>query len=180
MAETIILIRRSGNSGSVPPSGTLQFGELALNMTDGGVFYHDTGSDSVELIRAGTASFALNAGDGGDAGTASFLIPVGFTAFKPIQTIANTNPYNVVAPDHTLLIDASSGSAPITVQLPGVALFMSGAAARIIHVIKATGSNDVEILPSGSETVTLDVSASLTDVQQGLTLQPSGSNWWAI
>ena len=58
MTETIILIRRSGISGSVPPSGSLQVGELALNMTDGGVFYHDTGSDSVELIRVGTASFA--------------------------------------------------------------------------------------------------------------------------
>ncbi len=55
---TDILTKRSGISGSVPSSGSLEIGELALNTTDGGLFYHDTGSDSVELIRAGTASFA--------------------------------------------------------------------------------------------------------------------------
>jgi len=71
MSETIILIRRSGISGSVPASGSLQIGELALNTTDGGLFYHDTGSDSVELIRAGTASFALNAASGGAGGPSS-------------------------------------------------------------------------------------------------------------
>jgi len=68
---TTILIKRSGISGSIPISGSLQVGELALNTTDGGLFYHDTGSDSVELIRAGTASFALNAASGGAGGPSS-------------------------------------------------------------------------------------------------------------
>ena len=57
---------------------------------------------------------------------------------------------------------------------------MLDAAAKILNIIKISGSNNVQILPSGSETVQLDPSGTLTDVQQGLTLQPSGSNWWVI
>jgi len=73
MAETIILIRRSGISGSAPSSGSLRVGELALNTTDGGLFYHNTGSDTPELIRAGTASFALNAAvSGGSTDSSSW------------------------------------------------------------------------------------------------------------
>jgi hypothetical protein len=77
MAETIILIRRDNISGSIPPSGSLRLGELALNIEDGGLFYHNSGSDAVRLIRASsslsssyalTSSFALNAGAGGGGG----------------------------------------------------------------------------------------------------------------
>jgi len=74
---TTILLKRSGISGSVPPSGSLQHGELALNTTDGGLFYHDTGSDSVELIRAGTSSYALNAG-GGSSVSASYALTASY------------------------------------------------------------------------------------------------------
>jgi len=78
MADTTILIKRSGISGSIPQSGSLQIGELALNTTDGGVFYHDTGSDSVELIRAGTSSYALNAGGSGPSVSASYALTASY------------------------------------------------------------------------------------------------------
>jgi hypothetical protein len=73
--DTRILHKRSGTSGSVPPSNSLEFGELAVNYGVGdGTVYHKDASGSVKPIRAGsavsasyalTASYAMNGGGGG-------------------------------------------------------------------------------------------------------------------
>ncbi len=69
---TVILIRRSNTSGSIPPSGSLQIGELAVNTADGGLFYHNSSSDAVQLIRASGTAGSGPASSGTGSFTGSF------------------------------------------------------------------------------------------------------------
>lgn len=136
---------------------------------------HALVADSADL-----ATSAVTAITASNADTASFANPSLFTAHRPIKTVVDTNPYDVIFPDATILINASSGTAPIVVQLPGTALFMNGPNAKILTVVKSAGANDVEVVASGTENVTGDPSASLVSQYQSVTLQPSGGTWWAL
>lgn len=51
MTQTTILLRRSNTVGSVPTSGTLALGEVALDMKDGQLYYHNTVVDRPQAIR---------------------------------------------------------------------------------------------------------------------------------
>lgn len=51
MTQTTILLRRSNTAGSVPTSGTLALGEVALDMKDGQLYYHNTVFDIPVPVR---------------------------------------------------------------------------------------------------------------------------------
>ena len=162
MAETVILIRRSNIQGSVPPSGSLKLGELALNIEDGGVFYHDSGSDTPTLIRAGsasfatsasfaeTASFALNAGaggGGGDGGTSSFVTLTFGTAVREIVQLTSsviasasqeTGSINL---GRTFILHRISGSAETRVRIYSSESFRDADTSRAIGT-DPTGEHD--------------------------------------
>ena len=53
MANTVLL-KRSGTANSVPAAGNLSLGELAINYTDGNLFYKD--NNGVVQVIAFTAS----------------------------------------------------------------------------------------------------------------------------
>lgn len=56
----IIKFKRSTTPGSIPGTGSLQYGEIAMNVTDGKVFFRKSGSiDSVETILTTNTSTAI-------------------------------------------------------------------------------------------------------------------------
>ena len=56
----IIKFKRSTTPGSIPETGSLQYGEIAMNVTDGKVFFRKSGSiDSVETILTTNTSTAI-------------------------------------------------------------------------------------------------------------------------
>jgi hypothetical protein len=56
----IIKFKRSTTPGSIPTTGSLQYGEIAMNVTDGKVFFRKSGSiDSVETILTTNTSTAI-------------------------------------------------------------------------------------------------------------------------
>lgn len=164
-------------SGSV--TGTF-IGELEATGTltgtlSGSASFAENASTAVLAVSSVTAITSSN------ANTASFIDPLAFTAPRPVKTVVNTNPYNVLFEDYLLLIDASSGTLPIDVILPDTLVFMKGPAGKQILITKAdAGANNVQVMGSGSQTIIGDATSSLTDQYQGLTLQPSGNVWWVI
>ncbi|KKN02871.1 hypothetical protein LCGC14_1113420, partial [marine sediment metagenome] len=56
-----IFIKRSFQSGTIPAVSEITASELAINLGDGGLYYENVTSGLVELVRAGTASFAHTA-----------------------------------------------------------------------------------------------------------------------
>lgn len=154
--------------------------------------FHGTFSGSATGTLSGSASFAENASTAvlavsavtaitaSNANTASFADPPLFTAARPIKTIENTNPYNVLFQDYVLLIDASSGTLPIDVVLPNTTDFMNGPAGKEVTITKSTGSNNVQLMASGSQNIVGLATATIVDQYEGLTLQPSGNTWWII
>lgn len=148
-------------------------GSLTGTLT-GSASFAENASTAVLAVSAVTAITASN------ANTASFADDSLFTAFRPIKTVEGTNPYDVVFQDYVLLIDATSGTLPIDVQMPNTADFMKGPASKKITIIKSSGSNNVQIMASGTQDIIGFATATLTDRYQGLTLQPSGNVWWVI
>ena len=138
-------------------------------------------ADSASLAAAISGSdVAGTVGSASFASTSSFANSPLFTAPRPIKTIGGTNPYIVLSSDHTVLIDATSGTAAIDVTLPDTADFIFGTNAKVLTVIKSAGANNVQVLASGSQKIVGDATSTLTDLYQGLTLQPSGPTWWVI
>ena len=73
MALITLITRNNNTSGSVPPSGSLVSGELAVNVEDGGLYYHNSGSDTPELVRT-IASQGSGSFSGSFSGSAADLI----------------------------------------------------------------------------------------------------------
>lgn len=86
MTQTTILLRRSSVAGAVPISGTLALGEVALNMRDGQLYYHNMVVDqpipvrpvSRSIVTVITAVLGTNATENGhvDLGKAYTLYQV--------------------------------------------------------------------------------------------------------
>jgi hypothetical protein len=56
----IIKFKRSTTPGSIPETGSLQYGEIAMNVTDGKVFFRKSGSvDSIESLVTTNTSTAI-------------------------------------------------------------------------------------------------------------------------
>jgi hypothetical protein len=56
----IIKFKRSTTPGSIPTTGSLQYGEIAMNVTDGKVFFRKSGSvDSIESLVTTNTSTAI-------------------------------------------------------------------------------------------------------------------------
>jgi len=56
----IIKFKRSTTAGAIPTTGSLQYGEIAMNVTDGKVFFRKSGSvDSIESVVTTNTSTAI-------------------------------------------------------------------------------------------------------------------------
>jgi hypothetical protein len=56
----IIKFKRSTTAGAIPETGSLQYGEIAMNVTDGKVFFRKSGSvDSIESLVTTNTSTAI-------------------------------------------------------------------------------------------------------------------------
>jgi putative ubiquitin-RnfH superfamily antitoxin RatB of RatAB toxin-antitoxin module len=56
----IIKFKRSTTAGAIPETGSLQYGEIAMNVTDGKVFFRKSGSvDSIESVVTTNTSTAI-------------------------------------------------------------------------------------------------------------------------
>ena len=162
-------------------AGTVDSASLAAAISGSDVAGAVVQADSASLAAAISGSdVAGTVGSASFASTSSFANSPLFTAPRPIKTIGGTNPYIVLSSDHTVLIDATSGTAAIDVTLPDTADFIFGTNAKVLTVIKSAGANNVQVLASGSQKIVGDATSTLTDLYQGLTLQPSGPTWWVI
>jgi hypothetical protein len=75
MTQFRIITKNRSDSGSIPPTASLQVGELAVNTGDGGLYYlHNSGtlSGSVQLVRAGRSTSSSFADTSSFATSASF------------------------------------------------------------------------------------------------------------
>ena len=82
MSNQYLKLRRSSVPGKVPASGSIDFGELALNTYDGLVFMKKSGSSGEEVISIGS-------GGGGTINTGSFAT-TGSNRFNGDQTITGS------------------------------------------------------------------------------------------
>jgi hypothetical protein len=70
-----ILHKRSLTQGSVPTTSSLEIGELAINVNDGKLFLHQSGSIANKIVNVGeSASFAATASFVETAQTASYVL----------------------------------------------------------------------------------------------------------
>lgn len=83
MSNQYLKLRRSSVPNKIPDTGSLDFGELALNTYDGLVFMKKSGSAGEEVISIGS-------GGGGTTNTGSFAT-TGSNTFRGTQTITGSN-----------------------------------------------------------------------------------------
>ena len=83
MSNQYLKLRRSSVPNKIPDTGSLDFGELALNTYDGLVFMKKSGSAGEEVISIGS-------GGGGTTNTGSFAT-TGSNTFRGSQTITGSN-----------------------------------------------------------------------------------------
>jgi len=85
MSNQYLKLRRSSVPGKVPDTGSLDFGELALNTYDGLVFMKKSGSLGEEVISIGSVS-----GSGGGTTNTGSLATTGSNRFNGDQTITGS------------------------------------------------------------------------------------------
>lgn len=71
MASTQIILRNSGVTGNTPTPSNMELGELALNYTDGKLFYKNGSGDIVPVFLSPTAA-PENAASPGIAGQIAY------------------------------------------------------------------------------------------------------------
>jgi hypothetical protein len=86
-----ILHKRSLTQGSVPTTASLGVGELAINVNDGKLFLHQSGSIAHQIVNVGeSASFAATASFVQTAQTASYVLQAVSSSFATTAQNANT------------------------------------------------------------------------------------------
>jgi hypothetical protein len=128
---------------------------------------HAEAADSADLATSAVTALTASSAD-----TASFLDPEAYTSPRPIKTVVAV--YDVVPGDFTLVGNSVAGD--VNVRLPDAEIFKG----REINIIKSQAGNFVHVIASGSDTIIGNVTKSLTDQYQALTIQPSGTIWWVI
>jgi hypothetical protein len=123
-----ITLKRSSVANSVPSAVTLEYGELALNYTDGNLFFK-TASNAVALIASTqTANFTGNV-------TANYFLGNGALLTGVITSVANIN-------NGTSNVSVVSSGGNVTVGIGGtgnIAVF-STAGANITGILNVTGN----------------------------------------
>ena len=81
-----VLIKRSSTANSIPVSGNLQAGELAINYTDGNLFYKDN-TNSVQLIASKKLVSVTGNVSGGNVSTVGLISATGNITGGNILTV---------------------------------------------------------------------------------------------
>jgi hypothetical protein len=123
-----IILKRSSVANSVPSAGALEYGELALNYTDGNLFFK-TASNAVSLIASTqTANYSGNV-------TASYFLGNGALLTGVITSVANIN-------NGTSNVSVVSSGGNVTIGIGGtgnIAVF-STTGANITGLLHVTGN----------------------------------------
>ena len=90
---TPIAIYSSSTTTNVPSAANLQQGELAINITDGDLFYKDN-SNVVQVIAKTSATAGTFSGNGAFNGTGQLALPVGTTAQRSALPLGGYIRYN--------------------------------------------------------------------------------------
>lgn len=174
-----ILIKRNDVSGSIPTPGELQDGELALNTVDGGLYYLNSGSGAVALVRTSgsvavsssyalTASFAANAG--GTPATASYAVTSSYAA--------TTSP--IISSSYALTSSYAATTAPIVSSsyalsaswAPGTGAVSASYATTSSYAVTSSFSTSASWAPGGSS---VSASYALTSSYAALAQNVLGS-----
>ena len=90
---TPLAIYSSSTASTAPSAANLQQGELAINVTDGNLFYKDN-SGAVQVIANKNAASGVFAVNGAFNGTGQLLIPVGSTAQRSALPVGGSIRFN--------------------------------------------------------------------------------------
>jgi len=134
MANTILL-KRSDVANSVPAAGNLVPGELALNFTDGNLFFKDSSNEIVLLTSSQFVDVSGNVSGNFILGNGSQL-----TGINAFSTISIAGQSNVVADSISDTLTFAAGS--------GIALLTD--AANDVITIATVGTGDSIFLTGGS------------------------------
>jgi hypothetical protein len=126
-----ILIKRSAVANSVPASGNLQAGELAINYTDGNLFYKDSGGNVNVIASNKFVSVSGNVTANYFIGNGSQLTGISANAFSTITVTAQSN----VVANNTGIVNfvPGAGVAITTNPTTGTVTFASTATASIFQ-----------------------------------------------
>jgi hypothetical protein len=126
-----ILIKRSAVANSVPASGNLQAGELAINYTDGNLFYKDSGGNVNVIASDKFVSVSGNVTANYFIGNGSQLTGISASAFSTITVTAQSN----VVANNTGIVNfvPGDGVAITTDPTTGTVTFASTATASIFQ-----------------------------------------------
>jgi hypothetical protein len=123
-----IILKRSSVANSVPSAGALEYGELALNYTDGNLFFK-TASNAVSLIASTqTANYSGNV-------SANYFLGNGALLTGVITSVANIN--NGTS---NVTVVSSGGNVAIGIGGTGNIAVFSTIGANITGLLHATGN----------------------------------------
>lgn len=132
MANTI-QIKRSSTAGSIPTSGNLVAGELALNLVDKKIFTEDASGNVIELVVGAVNSFTkaqrgtVVALTDGSTITPDFSLGNNFSlTIGGNQTLAN--PTNLTAGQHGTIVITQDGTGGRTLAFGSYWKFAAGTA----------------------------------------------------
>lgn len=151
MANTILL-KRSDVANSIPATGNLVQGEMALNFADGNLFFKDTSDNIVLLASTKIANIAGNI-TGGNINTTGQVVATGnvsgnfvlgngsqLTGINAFSTISVAGQSNIVAESISDTLTFTAGS--------GIVLFTD--AANDVITIATSGTGDSIFATGGS------------------------------
>jgi hypothetical protein len=140
---TPIQLYYSGTASNIPTSGNLAFGELAINITDGRLFFKNSSNVVVKIADAAAATGSVV---GGAAGALVYQSAPSTSAFVNIGTNGFVLTSNGTVPVYTNPASITVGSATAATNLAG------GAANRVAYQTGA-GTTDFTVAPSTAGTV---------------------------
>jgi hypothetical protein len=140
---TPIQLYYSGTTTSIPSAGNLAFGELAINITDGRLFFKNSSNVVVKIADAAAATGSVI---GGTAGALVYQSAPSTSAFVSIGTNGFVLTSNGTIPVYTNPASITVGNATTATNLAG------GAANRVAYQTGA-GTTDFAVAPSTAGTV---------------------------
>lgn len=134
MANTL-LIKRSGTANAVPSSGNLELGELAINYTDGNLFYKNA-SNVVTLIASNkTANFSGNVTAAYFIGNGSQLTGISATGCVVVSSNSPGSPKIgdiwIDSDDGTEYLYFNDGTSNVWAEMASVYSFSTGGGATV-------------------------------------------------
>jgi hypothetical protein len=168
-----VLIKRSGTANAVPGPSSLEFGELAINYTDGNLFYKKADGNIAVIASSVTGTFSGTVTADAFVGDGSQLTNVSATACVVVSTNAptpaKTGDVWIDSDDGTQYLYFDDGTSNVWAEMTAVNSFSSGGGSSPAdssaysnqYVLTATTTNatETEAFVNGTDNIRVPVPA---------------------